>query len=257
MTQATCAIDGCERAVRTRGMCQSHYNKWRWQRSKESTVQCSVKECTQPVWAKELCGGHYQRKRNTGYVGSSQLRVVDPVYTCKFEGCDNPHDSNGLCGGHRWQQKQGRELTSLLNQVALTDRDDQGRKYCGACCDWFPEDQFGKSQANADGLAHKCRRCTRNANLQSNFGMTVDEYEALHLAQGGKCAICGGHENNGRALAVDHDHSCCSGKRKNCGRCTRALLCQRCNQGVGYFRDSPEFLRAAADYIEKYRGELP
>lgn len=47
--------------------------------------------------------------------------------------------------------------------------------------------------------------------LLKNFGITTEEYESMHLAQGGKCAICGGDENtlrNGKRLmlAVDHHH---------------------------------------------------
>ncbi|WP_370629349.1 endonuclease domain-containing protein [Modestobacter sp. L9-4] len=33
-----------------------------------------------------------------------------------------------------------------------------------------------------------------------------------------------------------------------------ALLCQRCNQGLGLPRDDPTVLRAAADYVEEHRA---
>jgi len=54
------------------------------------------------------------------------------------------------------------------------------------------------------------------------------------------CAICGeavGH----RTRAADHDHI--TGK-------FRGILCSRCNPGLGMFKDKPELLRKAAQYLE-------
>jgi hypothetical protein len=65
-------------------------------------------------------------------------------------------------------------------------------------------------------------------------------------AQHDVCAIC--HEPEtvekyGRVqpLSVDHDHV--TGQ-------VRRLLCNSCNRGIGYFRDNPVLLRAAAEYLE-------
>lgn len=79
-------------------------------------------------------------------------------------------------------------------------------------------------------------------------GLSVAEYDALLDKQGGRCAI-GGHEFGERGPQVDHDHACCPGN-KSCGKCVRALLCHHCNMGLGRFRDSPELLRFAANYLE-------
>jgi hypothetical protein len=54
----------------------------------------------------------------------------------------------------------------------------------------------------------------------------------------------------GKAFAVDHDHSCCPG-RKACGKCIRGLLCANCNQGLGKFKDDPKLLRNAIDYLAR------
>lgn len=49
-------------------------------------------------------------------------------------------------------------------------------------------------------------------------------------------------------FVVDHDHTCCPGKR-SCGRCVRGLLCNRCNRALGQFGDDIETLRRAVAYL--------
>ena len=51
-----------------------------------------------------------------------------------------------------------------------------------------------------------------------------------------ECAICGDKTN----LVVDHSHT----KKK-----IRGMLCNRCNQGLGQFRDDPELLEFARIYL--------
>jgi hypothetical protein len=85
----------------------------------------------------------------------------------------------------------------------------------------------------------------------ARYGLTLDEYHALLEAQNHCCEICGRESACVGPLVVDHDHS---------ANRVRALLCQRCNRGVGQFLEVPEFLRRAADYIERHgswmtRGE--
>lgn len=70
------------------------------------------------------------------------------------------------------------------------------------------------------------------AYLLSRHNLTAERFDALWLAQDGRCAICGLPEGPGgtRQLLVDHDHSCCpSGSKQNCGECARGLLCSGCN----------------------------
>lgn len=81
-------------------------------------------------------------------------------------------------------------------------------------------------------------------------GMTASKYAEMLLAQGGLCAICKrSYTQFKRLFALDHDHSCCPGK-KSCGKCIRGLLCHHCNVGMGHLQDSPEILERALAYLQ-------
>ena len=61
------------------------------------------------------------------------------------------------------------------------------------------------------------------------------------------CSICG----NVRKLVGDHCHA---------NGLDRGFICRPCNSGLGMFGDRPEVLRAAAEYLERFKalhGSLP
>lgn len=82
------------------------------------------------------------------------------------------------------------------------------------------------------------------------YGITFEQYDAMLNAQNGGCAICGDVPKL-KSLHIDHDHSCCPGKR-SCGKCIRGLLCGSCNWGIAYLKDSPLILRQAENYLSKF-----
>lgn len=84
--------------------------------------------------------------------------------------------------------------------------------------------------------------------IKSTFGVTLDQYREMLTAQNGVCATCKQPETavrNGRVmqLSIDHHHETGA---------VRGLLCKGCNNGIGWFRESPAAMRAAADYIEHH-----
>lgn len=94
----------------------------------------------------------------------------------------------------------------------------------------------------------------RRTGTLRRYGLTIAEFDALVAKQDGKCAICGTDDPGGNGVwHVDHDHSCCTGRKISCGRCVRGLLCNRCNIGLGNFKDNPDVLRAAVSYLESFR----
>ncbi len=72
-------------------------------------------------------------------------------------------------------------------------------------------------------------------------GVSTEQFEKAWEEQKGLCAICatplklgvGGH-------ATDHCHAT---------KKFRGLLCMLCNTGLGKFKDSPELLAKAIDYL--------
>ena len=70
--------------------------------------------------------------------------------------------------------------------------------------------------------------------IEANFDITETIYDAIYLAQGGRCFVCGRATGKARRLAVDHDHNCPAGHdpKTGCRQCIRCLACGPCNKDV-------------------------
>lgn len=78
---------------------------------------------------------------------------------------------------------------------------------------------------------------------QYKYGISVDEQNALLAKQAGCCAICKTAEpGQYNQWHLDHDHK--TNK-------IRGFLCAACNSGLGYFKDTPALLTAAATYLQE------
>lgn len=76
------------------------------------------------------------------------------------------------------------------------------------------------------------------------------DYDTTLAAQNGVCALCKMPPENDELLYVDHDHDCCPGK-KSCGECVRGLIHNRCNLGLGAFKDDIQNLLNAINYLAR------
>lgn len=82
------------------------------------------------------------------------------------------------------------------------------------------------------------------------YRMTLEEFENRLKKQKHRCASC---KEKLVKLNVDHDHKCCNRKNKRtCGKCTRGILCERCNLGLGNFSDRIDLLLKAVHYLRKW-----
>lgn len=132
----------------------------------------------------------------------------------------------------------------------------KGTSWCPTCNKYKDISEFSRLKKTYNGLDYYCKQCKKaynesrrenraSSDRKRNYGISDEEYQALKIAQGGVCAICGQseiriHKGAQMDLCVDHDHE--TGE-------VRGLLCWHCNAGLGHFRDDPQNLSAAIDYL--------
>jgi len=93
--------------------------------------------------------------------------------------------------------------------------------------------------ANPDKVKLRAQR----AHYRRRYGITLEERDAMFIAQGGACAACRA-DTTSSPWHVDHCHS--TGK-------VRAILCDSCNKTLGHAKEDAARLRALANYIEAHQ----
>lgn len=223
-------------------------------------MACSY--CGAPkVVARSLCMNCYQRLRNRG--------TLERVYghrvgKCSVEGCENKVDAKNLCSMHyaksrhpmtnTWKLLRGRwpgefpeswaRFEAFLSDVGERPSKKHQLRKLDTRLPWSKENlqwvapvsggrNPGMSKADQSAYA-------REWFLRRHYKITGADYDAMHAAQGGVCAICGQPSKTGK-LAIDHCHST--------GR-VRGLLCISCNRGIGYLGDDPERAFRASEYLK-------
>lgn len=89
----------------------------------------------------------------------------------------------------------------------------------------------------------------RKEYLKSTYGISLEQYEEMRIAQQYKCYICNRHEDEipnagSTALNVDHCHDT---------GIVRKLLCMSCNIALGKVNDDVEILQRCIDYVKEHQ----
>ena len=116
-------------------------------------------------------------------------------------------------------------------------------KKCTKCGIEKPLSEYYK---NRNKPRADCKICHEKAKMKSKvgvYGLSLDEYKHLFIKQNNSCAICKCVFSNKKHTHVDHCHI--TNK-------VRALLCHGCNTAIGLFKESPENLKSALKYLQKY-----
>lgn len=143
-------------------------------------------------------------------------------------------------------------------------------KYCGKCRKPHPVARFSKCSRSPDGLQQWCKQAQKDW-LVSNrekrkaqqrrwyaaqrnsapeafqkrsrlrkYGLSVDEFEAMWVSQGGRCSACHDVLVDGPATHIDHCHKT---------GVVRGILCRSCNVALGQLGDDPIRIQGLLMYI--------
>jgi len=107
--------------------------------------------------------------------------------------------------------------------------------------EFFP--LHNRKKNGLDSWCRECRSSYRSGTRRGKYrSMISDDALSGIIKSTYECTICGDETD----LVVDHCHK--TNK-------VRGMLCNRCNQGLGLFRDDPELLEFARIYLLSAKDE--
>lgn len=175
------------------------------------------------------------------------VRSIPPKRTCIEDGCGALADGlkeRCLRCHRRWRYANDPEYRARRNgQNKKWNREN--RDY------WQRVTKERIRNESEEARDHRLSRL-RSRHLQRKYGISIDDYRAMWMEQGGLCWICEQPETRrdvrtGEPNLLAVDHSAETGR-------VRGLLCAQCNRALGLFGDSPTTLRRAAKYLTERSG---
>jgi recombination endonuclease VII len=154
----------------------------------------------------------------------------------------------------RVRESKRRRLGPPKSRHVLDRVVPEQHKWCPDCDTVKPLNEFPRTPASQTGRSSYCLPChnirgeeskekvggSRTYHRKRRYGITAEDADLLFMEQDGRYAIC----RVAQAAHVDHETGA-----------VRALLCFNCNGGLGRFKDDPDLLRLAADYVERHRAQ--
>jgi hypothetical protein len=254
-----------EMPIAARGLCRACYSRWQKRGTTDYAPKrerhfCHIDGCGKPVVSHGLCDMHRLRLRNHGTLESARpdswgAKHKHPLF-----------NSWAWMQRHRGKDGLDPRWNDFLQFVTDVGERPSAKHKLFSADDSKPlgPDNFIWKEAVTQRVAGEDEKTYHNRvarvyrslrvealkgqDLKKLYGMSLAAYDRLSEEQGHRCAICGQPEEmkiRGKVvkLAVDHCHS--KGH-------VRALLCRACNNGLGMFKDSPDLLEKAAEYLRSH-----
>lgn len=189
----------------------------------------------------KVCGRCKVRKSMAEF-GRNRTKADGYSNRCKWCDADVAREARAKIRGSRKKSWTGRKPHVR-----------KGNQRCYICGVDKPLSEFHRDRNRKTGHSVYCKPCAikksrewwhsdperRKDVNRRKFGLRSGEFAAMNAAQNGLCGCCGELPGQ-KGLQVDHCHR--SGR-------VRALLCGPCNLGLGNFKDDPDRLRKAIEYL--------
>lgn len=204
--------------------------------------------------------------------GTTKYTLTGITVYCKACMAQAARERRATPEGKRTHRESNRRWLEKLPSERLSE----GSKICPKCGIDKPFEQYPKNKRTKHGIGSYCLECSANSvrarrrtpegqeahraaskrwreanldrhadnNAKRNYGVGHGTYESMLTAQDGRCAICETREPGAglRRFHIDHCHN---------SKEVRGLLCDLCNRGLGHFKDDPQLLTKAINYLAK------
>lgn len=184
MTEDACSRDACERPVRCKGLCASHYSLMR--RNHPDRPRCTEVDCERAQYAKGLCELHRMRQPES----RDSHREVSRRWA-------QENKQRGVENARRWIAENPERARELRRDAMRRWRDRNPEQAAQAMRDWIA--------ANPDRWAELRRNgsMVRRARKRNTQVGPVDLAEIL-AEHGMNCHICSGEIASRADLHFDH-----------------------------------------------------
>lgn len=166
-TPRLCSVENCERKSSAKGMCDSHYRRWR----ETGTPHKKCRTCDTEM---------------PGYSGRGNFYCSEECRICKIDGCDKPMHSKQMCHMHVQRVRVGGSPYRKCESCGKEMPEDFGlAKYCSANC---------RPRCKVDGCLEPYRSndgyCARHKRLARKHGKPEGGYEWTPKSDKYKCLSC-------------------------------------------------------------------
>lgn len=266
----TCGEPGCDKKLyrdNQSGYCGTH----RYRKVRPSVDRfCSLGDCDRKLHPRAKSGfcSEHAPTHSPAAIKREEERLAEKAerdsrrQTCTADGCTKLlyfSNKSGRCYEHKWitvsADDRGRcpiedcgKRLSPKNTIGRCEKHALPRWVAADCAEEGCTKMLNVT--NTTGYCGKHNQSYRRAGqLWRSYGITPEEYAAMLAEQDGKCYLCGkppkaGTKGPSGTLHVDHEHATGT---------VRRLLCTNCNRGIGFFKENPDLMRAAAAYVEAFR----